>query len=390
MTIVYCASNLFRVGGIQTSTIAKANALANIEGNKLWIVVTDNKGEPVLPLDEKVQLVDLDVNFFDCKHKWRILQSLDALKKRRLHKKKLRDCLKIINPDVVISLGLQDKFFLPSLRTRKDQVFIREIAFVSNYMTLLAQGWYEKIFARVGQFLDYRFFIHRYDRIILLTEEDRLLHWKDSSKVTIIPYPNIIKHSPRASLNEKVVVTAGRLVYQKNFSSLIRSWKIVHSKHPDWTLNIWGQGELKPHLEKQIDECNLRGSVSLKGVTPNLISRLAESSIFVSSSILEGLPLVMLYALSCGLPVVTYDYPTGPKDTITDGKEGFLIKAGDESAMAEHICYLIEHERERKEMGMAAIEKSKQYEMDVIMDKWMTLFRNLLDEKKSLYGRGFD
>ena len=96
--------------------------------------------------------------------------------------------------------------------------------------------------------------------------------------------------------------------------------------------------------------------------------------------------MVMLYALSCGLPIVSYDYPTGPKDTITDGKDGFLIKAGDECAMAENICYLIEHERERKEMGMAALEKSKLYTVDVIMDKWMTLFRDLLDEKKSLYG----
>lgn len=386
MKIVYCASTLYRDGGIQTSTIAKANALASIDGNKVWIVVTDNKGEPVLPVDEKVQLVDLNVNYFDCKQKWRVLQSIDALKKKRLHKKKLRDCLKIINPDIVISLGLQDKFFLPSLRTRKDQIFIREIAYVSNYKSLLAHGWYEKLFAWAGELLDYHFFIHRYDRIILLTEEDKLLHWKNSSKVTIIPYPIIIRHSQRASLNEKVVVTAGRLVYQKNFSSLIRSWKIVHSKHPDWKLDIWGQGELKSRLEKQIEDCNLRGSVLLRGVTPDLISRFAESSIFVSSSVLEGLPLVMLYALSCGLPIVSYDYPTGPKDTITDGKDGFLIKAGDECAMAENICYLIEHERERKEMGMAALEKSKLYTVDVIMDKWMTLFRDLLDEKKSLYG----
>lgn len=386
MKIAYCASTLYRDGGIQTSTIAKANALASIDGNKLWIVVTDNKGEPVLPVDEKVQLVDLNVNYFDCKQKWRVLQSIDALKKKRLHKKKLRDCLKIINPDIVISLGLQDKFFLPSLRTRKDQIFIREIAYVSNYKSLLAHGWYEKLFAWAGELLDYHFFIHRYDRIILLTEEDKLLHWKNSSKVTIIPYPIIIRHSQRASLNEKVVVTAGRLVYQKNFSSLIRSWKIVHSKHPDWKLDIWGQGELKSRLEKQIEDCNLRGSVLLRGVTPDLISRFAESSIFVSSSVLEGLPLVMLYALSCGLPIVSYDYPTGPKDTITDGKDGFLIKAGDECAMAENICYLIEHERERKEMGMAALEKSKLYTVDVIMDKWMTLFRDLLDEKKSLYG----
>ena len=383
MKIVYSATNIFQVGGIETSTIAKANALANIEGNKLWIVVTDNKGEPVMPVDEKVQLVNLDVNYFDCNEKRRILQSLDALKKKRRHKKRLRECLKSIDPDVVISLGLQDKFFLPSLRSRKDQVFIREIAFVSNFMSMLARGWYEKVFAWVGEFLDHHVFIHRYDRIILLTEEDRLLHWKNSNKVSIIPYPIIIRHSQRAALNEKVVVAAGRLVYQKNFSSLIRSWKIVHSKHPDWILNIWGQGELKTPLEKQIEDSNLRGSVSLKGVTSDLITRFAESSIFVSSSILEGLPLVLLYALSCGLPVVSYDYPTGPKDTISDGKDGFLVKFGDERDMAEHICFLIEHVRERKEMGAAALEKSKQYAMDGIINKWMALFNELLQEKRS-------
>ena len=387
MKIVYSATNIYLVGGIETSTIAKANALANIEGNELWIIVTDSKREPVMPVDERIRVVNLDVNYFDCKHNWRILQTLDALNKKRLHKKRLRDCLKSIDPDVVISTGLQDKSFLPALRTRKDQIFIREIAFVSNYKSLLAQGWYDKFIARVGEFLDYHFFIHRYDKIILLTEEDRLLNWKGSNEVTVIPYPIIIKHSLRAALNEKIVVAAGRLVYQKNFSSLIRAWEKVHTKHPDWTLNIWGQGELKNHLEQQIEAGNLGGTVSLKGVTTDLISRFAESSIFVSSSVLEGLPLVMLYAFSCGLPVVSYDYPTGPKDTITDGKDGFLVKAGDESGLAERICYLIEHECERKKMGMAAFEESKRYAMEVIMDKWMVLFKELLKEKKQQWQR---
>lgn len=382
MKIVYCATNIYLVGGMETSTIAKANALANIEGNKLWIIVTDSKREPVMPVDEKVQVVNLDVNYFDCKEKWRVLQTLDALKKKRLHKKKLKKSLKSINPDVVISIGQQDKNFLPSLRTRKDQIFVREIAFVSNYMSLLAQGWYDKLFARVGEFIDYHFFIHRYDKIILLTEEDRQINWKNSNEVAIIPCPIKINHSQRTALNEKVVVTAGRMVYQKNFSSLVRAWKKVYAKHPDWKLNIWGQGALKESLEKQIEESNLSASVSLMGVTSDLISRFAESSIFVSSSILEGLPLVMQEALSCGLPVVSYDYPTGPKDTISDGKDGFLVKAGDENELADRICYLIENESERKEMGRAALEKSKQYAMDVIMDKWMTLFKELLKEKQ--------
>ena len=189
------------------------------------------------------------------------------------------------------------------------------------------------------------------------------------------------EHNKRSTLKSKTVVTAGRLTAQKNFASLISAWKIVNKSHPDWKLEIWGEGSRRNELQQQIEDLQLRDSASLMGYTDDIISKFADASIFVCSSKFEGFGLVIVEAMSCGLPVVSYSCPCGPKDIITDGTDGFLVSIGDEQIMAERINYLIEHLDSRLVMGQAALDKSKQYSTDVITSKWMELFDSILIKK---------
>ena len=102
-----------------------------------------------------------------------------------------------------------------------------------------------------------------------------------------------------------------------------------------------------------------------------------DSSIFILSSRYEGFGLVITEAMSCGLPVVSFACPCGPKDIITDGKNGYLVEPENVEALAERICHLIEHEELRKEMGKAARKRAEDFQEDKIMQKWVDLFENI-------------
>ena len=382
MRIVYCIDNPYRIGGIERVTIVKANALANIEGNEIWIVTPHKKEKQVFPIDEKVIVVSLDINYYN--HDWemnRFQQLHNIWKKKKEHKRKLKEVLNTVNPDIVISTGGLEKSILPSLSRICSSIYIYEIHFVSNHRLFEATTLYT-IFINAISFLgDRYYYIHRYDRIVVLTHEDKERFWKTNDNVVVIPNPVTLSHAQRSKLTTKTVIAAGRLERQKNFSSLLRSWRIVHQKHADWTLEIWGDGEEMNRLRQQIEGLNLRETVFLKGTTDYVMGKMANASVFVLSSIYEGFGLVLTEAMSCGLPVVSYACPCGPKDIITEGKDGYLVPTGDEERLAERICFLIEHEDIRREMGMAAAEKSKQYAIEPIIRQWMTLFSELTAKK---------
>ena len=171
----------------------------------------------------------------------------------------------------------------------------------------------------------------------------------------------------------------GRLFRQKNFISLIRIFRIVIDRHPDWELYIYGEGEERENLQNEINRLGLDKKVLLNGRTEDVGQALQGASIFALSSIYEGLPNVVIEAMSFGLPVVAYKCPTGPKDMLTDGCDGFLVDNGNEQVFADRICKLIESENLRKEMGANALAASKRYSPDLVIGEWMTLFRNLVN-----------
>lgn len=378
MKIVYCTDSICYAGGIQRITISKANALSQIEGNEVWIIVTDNKQKPVLPIDSKVHIIDLDINYFadDWKSKWHVLKGIFI--KRRLHKKKLAVTLNEIKPDIVISTGTSEKNFLPRISSISSKpAFIREIHSNKKYRLLHASNIFQKVAAYIGDFIDYSIHIKKYDRIIVLTQEDKNTNWKNNNKVEVIPNPLTSPCTSQSSLENKTAIAVGRLVHAKNFSSLIKAWTHVAEKHPDWTLEIWGEGHLRIELENLIAKLNLKKQVFLKGYTYDIQSKMQNASIFVLSSIFEGFGLVIVEAMSCGLPVVSYDCPCGPKDIITEGEDGILVELKNEKQLASNINLLIENKKLRKQMADNAIIKSEIYNIKNITSMWICLFNNL-------------
>jgi glycosyltransferase involved in cell wall biosynthesis len=119
----------------------------------------------------------------------------------------------------------------------------------------------------------------------------------------------------------------------------------------------------------------------LNGPVNDVSKIYGESSVFVLSSRFEGFGLVLAEAMSCGVPVVSFDSPYGPSDIITDGVDGFLIKDWNEKAFADKVCLLIEEADLRQRMGQAAIHSSQRFQPDRIILEWQKLFESLCSKQ---------
>lgn len=380
MKIVYCLNSIRYLGGIQRVTIVKANALSEVEGNEIYIVVTDNKNGVITePLSSKVHLIDLDINYYedDYKSRWNVLKGIFI--KRRAHKKRLASVLNKIQPNIVVSVGQSEKNMIPSIKGKWKT--IREFHFVKDYRLRQAKSFFDKMLAWGGNLYDFHYKIRKYDQIVTLTYEDKETNWKGWKNVSVIPNPSTFHTDQTSSLSEKKVISVGRLTPQKNYASLIRAFKNVTEKHPDWILEIYGDGPQEVELKSLITQLNLEKHVFLKGFSSNVKDVMTNASIFALSSVFEGFGLVIVEAMACGLPVVSYACPCGPKDIISEEKDGFLINVNDEVALANKINTLIENKDLQKQMSNAAITKAEKYKIENITSIWMNLFNILRHEK---------
>ncbi|HYJ68534.1 MAG TPA: glycosyltransferase family 4 protein [Nocardioidaceae bacterium] len=200
------------------------------------------------------------------------------------------------------------------------------------------------------------------------------------AKTEISAIPNALswpaaKHPP--PLVNKVVVAAGRLEPQKAFDRLIKAYAPLAASRPDWRLDIYGAGSTKPALKKLIDDLGVGSNVTLRGYSRDISTALAQSSIYALSSKFEGFPMVLLEAMSVGLPMVAYDCPRGPAEIVRDGVNGRLVSNGDRPAFTAALEQLMDSQRLRQHMGAASRADAADYAMPNIIERWTKLFTRL-------------
>ena len=196
----------------------------------------------------------------------------------------------------------------------------------------------------------------------------------------VIPNPVFVKAEDHPTVEErrKVIVTVGRLHPQKNQKMLINAFALIADRIPEYTLEIYGDGDLKDELQKQIDELKLTNKVFLKGTSKRIHCLIYDAAIFVLSSDYEGLPNTLLEAMALGIPSISTDCkPGGAREIIDDCENGLITPIGDKRKLAESIIRVISDEDLQRKFSEKGKIKSSLFLPNIIYKKWEDYFYSI-------------
>lgn len=373
MKITYCILGTFNSGGMERVLTNKANYLVN-KGYEVNVVTTDQKGrKPFYALDPRIKTYDLGINYTDDLNRGILKRGAIYLKKQHLHQKKLAELLHTLKSDITISMFDNDASFITKINDGSKKVL--EIHF-SRFKRL--QYGRSGLLGFIDKFRNKQDLrtVARFAKFVVLTHEDKG-YWGDLPNIQVIPNANSFKRMGRALLENKRVIAIGRLDYQKRFEDLIEAWIKVKETAPEWVLDIFGKGPLKTTLEEQIAQLNLTDVVRINEPVNNIQEEYLGSAMLALTSRYEGLPMALLEAQSCGLPMVAYACKCGPKDIIKNGENGFLVPEGDIGRIADNLLTLIADPELRSEMGGNAYLSSARYDEEAIMEQWESMFSDI-------------
>ena len=222
------------------------------------------------------------------------------------------------------------------------------------------------------------YLVRRFDKFVVLTHEDRN-YWGKLPNIEVIPNAAKNMSGHFSDVSARRVIAVGRLDYQKGFDRLIRAWSLVQAdgRFADWRLDLFGQGEWRDMLAGMVKELGLTGSVSINAPVKEIGAEYVASSLLVMSSHYEGFPMVMIEAMACGLPVVSFDYKCGPRDIIRHGENGLLVKDGDVRGLAQAMMDVMGDDARRRQMSQEARKVVSTYSEEVVMRQWERLFSAL-------------
>lgn len=377
MRIAYVYDAIARIGGVERILVDKMNYLAEVYGYEVHLITAAQGKHPFsFPLSDKVRHRDIDARFH-VQYQYGYPKRLwMKWKLDRRFKQNLAKAIAEIDPDIVIGTTYYKADVICRLRCRARKVIESHCA--KSYTGQndgirrngVVQWFHNRQLDKYNRTIE-----RRSDAIVALTRGDAA-EWK---KENVFVIPNMIKEMPERQFSCEAhrVVSAGRLIYQKGYDLLIEAWSMVYKKHPDWRLDIFGEGSLREELQRQISGKGLERVITLHPSTPHIMEEFLQSSIYVMSSRFEGFGLVLTEAMACGLPCVSFDCPYGPSDIITHGEDGVLVEKDKVEQLAEGINYLIENGDERKRYGRNAAINAKRFQCNNIMINWSNLLKPL-------------
>ena len=381
MRILIIHRSFALVGGAERVITDKANYLAN-EGHQLMLVSYE-QGDHPLPyeLHPSVQYRDMDCRFFTLS-KYSVPKHLYLyFRLKKQFKNNLRSVVHEFKPEVVVLASDWQTLMGAVIDSVNPVPVIAE--FHNTYDHVLrkvgaSDGWLK---AKLIQ-LYYRQTIKNLGKctqLVVLTNSDAR-GWRQHFKnVTVIPnpvtlYPDVIDDIPK---DPGRIIYVGRFNHEKRIDRLITAFSMIADKYPDWHVDIFGDGNEKENLLRQIAEMKLVDCVIIHEPTKAIYDEYKRSEMLVLCSEHEASPLVLVEAMACGVPCVSLDCPNGPREIIMDGETGLLAKDGDVNDLASKIEWLIVHDVVRKEMGRKARVFAASRKQDVVMGQWEKLYMGL-------------
>lgn len=366
MKILYIFRSLAVWGGIERILVDKMNYMAECYDMDVYLLTSDQGSHPIpYHLSDSVHHEDLGIRFYQQYRFHGLRRFVIAWKMNRQYRHLFTERLHIIQPDLIICTTADNIGVIAKVKGNIPLVV--ESHSICTRTLNNGRNWLYRILYR-HYFLNS---LSKAEYVVTLTEGDAKEWRKYHSQVAVIP--NFIHpHEEHISdCSAKKAIFVGRFDYQKRVQDAIRIWKKVRERHSDWVLEIYGDGEMRQEV------CSLAssvGGVTIHLPTSQIFHAYRECSFLISTSLFEPFGLVIPEAMSCGLPVVSFDCPYGPNNLIKNGKDGYLVKARDFDAFADSICKLIENPELRKDMGSTALVSSQRYSAEQIMTLWLQLF----------------
>lgn len=374
MKIVYVIGYIHGWGGIERVLAGKANYLVNQGHEVSFVKIYKNSDEPYFHFDPKIKFYNLDFDFDEQKG---LKKKLKFNQNKKEFIQKINRLFYEIKPDIAISTFCKYSKFIYKCDDGSKKIIERHFAKYKRNQIFVKTDKFPlgKAISYLYRLKDYNIVMH-FDKFVVLTEEDKE-DWGNLPNIVAIPNPVTFKPDKTSDCDKKRVIAMGRISKQKQYDVMLQIWQDVVEKHPDWNLVVFANGGNPEKLKKLARKLKIQDHFEVHPTTREVEQELVNSSIYLMTSKYEGFPLVLLEAMSCGLPVVSFACKCGPKDMITNGSDGFLIDPGDNVNFANKINLLIENEQLRKEMGKNASQSIQRFSEDKVMKKWTDLFAEL-------------
>ncbi|PFK38387.1 UDP-glucose--polyglycerol phosphate glucosyltransferase [Bacillus cereus] len=382
MKIHFLVFDIFGMGGTGRTVLNVANYLAQNQYDIEIISVFRHRNKGFFEIDPRIKvtvlhdLVERDKNRTDLKTKF--VNKLSKMKSRLIHPDdeahhffslltdiKMYSYIKNIDSGILITTRPSFNIFATKYANKGVPIVGQEHLNFQIYPERLKKSIMDSY--------------PKLDYLITLTDDDTEDYRKlfEGTSVQIRKITNSVPplNGELSNLDEKVIMAAGRLAPQKGFDLLIESFRKVVAKHPDWKVKIFGFGREKNNLQDLIHRYGLYNNVILMGPTKNIDVELSKSSIYALSSRFEGFGMVIVEAMQCGVPVVSFDCPKGPAEIIKNNQDGLLIEDGNVDAFADGLIELIEDREKRKRFAKLGLKNVKRYEIRNIGRLWEDLIR---------------
>lgn len=379
MKIIYIIDTLASKGGAERIITNKMDYMASFWGYEISIITCyQNSNTPnAYILSEKINQIYLDIPFYSqykYKYPYRLYVK-NNINKRLI--KRLSETISELDPDIIIGVGYFNADIICKIKCRAKKIIeVHEPRPFTLADPGLKRSLLSKVYMKIYRQRYFRSVEKEADVVVTLTKGDAQ-EWKKAKRIATIPNFTVMRSNDSYNENHKRIIAVGRLEWVKGYDRLLKIWELVSQKHKDWILDIFGSGSLEETLNFNIKALKLK-NIKIHQFKSNIENEYSNCSILLSTSYYEGFSLALIEAMQFGIPCIAFDCPFGPRDVIDDEKNGFVIKDGDIINFAKRLDMLIENPQLRKEFSNAAKLKVKQYDINIVMQKWKELFEKTI------------